>query len=222
MEKLVYHTGQTFNTNDEQVRNQILLLQLFKLQILHYIISHLACECSQPWQGSQRGTWLGLAAAFRPEKTTSYALAEFIFLYKERNNYRITHLYNILMKYLTRHLLYNCRWRNRATQEGVTKRCRLSWLTNSVLVYEPKCGGRGGIAGSQPISTAVHRSPNKLWRSNSIFNLWGITFRKKRLEYWPCPSPWRASSRPQWRCCSRLPGSRPPPSCLPSRGIISH
>ncbi len=23
------------------------------------------------------------------------------------------------------------------------KRCRLSWLTNSVLVYEPKCGGRG-------------------------------------------------------------------------------
>ncbi len=23
-----------------------------------------------------------------------------------------------------------------------------------------------------PMSTAVHRSPNKLWRSNSIFNLW--------------------------------------------------
>ncbi len=34
-------------------------------------------------------------------------------------------------------------------------------------------GGRGGVAGSQPMSTAVHRSgsPNKLWRSNSIFNL---------------------------------------------------
>jgi hypothetical protein len=48
------------------------------------------------------------------------------------------------------------------------KRCRLSWLT---LVFEPKCGGRGRIAGSQPISTAVHKSPNKLWRSNSIFNL---------------------------------------------------
>ncbi len=28
-----------------------------------------------------------------------------------------------------------------------------------------------GVAGSQPMSTAVHRSPNKLWRSNSIFNL---------------------------------------------------
>ncbi len=34
--------------------------------------------------------------------------------------------------------------------------CRLSWLTNSVRVYEPKCGGKGGeIAGSQPMSTAV-------------------------------------------------------------------
>ncbi len=32
-------------------------------------------------------------------------------------------------------------------------------------------GGRGEVAGSQPMSTAVHRSPNKLWRSNSIFNL---------------------------------------------------
>jgi hypothetical protein len=28
--------------------------------------------------------------------------------------------------------------------QGVTKRRRLSWLTNSALVYEPKCGGGGG------------------------------------------------------------------------------
>ncbi len=28
--------------------------------------------------------------------------------------------------------------------QGVRKRCRLSWLTNSALVYEPKCGERGG------------------------------------------------------------------------------
>jgi hypothetical protein len=27
---------------------------------------------------------------------------------------------------------------------GVTKRCRLSWLTNSALVYEPKYGVSGG------------------------------------------------------------------------------
>jgi hypothetical protein len=45
---------------------------------------------------------------------------------------------------------------------GVTKRCRLSWLTNSALVYEPQCGGIRGVAGSRPRSTVVHRSPNKL------------------------------------------------------------
>jgi hypothetical protein len=28
--------------------------------------------------------------------------------------------------------------------QGVTKRCRLSWLTNSALVNEYKCGGGGG------------------------------------------------------------------------------
>jgi hypothetical protein len=35
-------------------------------------------------------------------------------------------------------------------KQGVTKRCRLSWLTNSALVYEPKCvrKGGGGVEGS--------------------------------------------------------------------------
>jgi hypothetical protein len=47
---------------------------------------------------------------------------------------------------------------------GVTKRYRLSWLTNSALIYEPKFGGRGGVAGFPPMSATVHRSPNKLWR----------------------------------------------------------
>ena len=32
-------------------------------------------------------------------------------------------------------------------------------------------GPDGGVTGSQPMSTAVYMSPNKLWRSNSIFNL---------------------------------------------------
>jgi hypothetical protein len=35
-------------------------------------------------------------------------------------------------------------------------------LTNRALVYEPKCGGMGGGV-PQPMSTAVHRNPNKLW-----------------------------------------------------------
>jgi hypothetical protein len=46
----------------------------------------------------------------------------------------------------------------------VSQRCRLSRLTDSALeytVYEPKCGGRAGVARSQPLSTAVHRRPNK-------------------------------------------------------------
>ncbi len=41
--------------------------------------------------------------------------------------------------------------------QGVTERCRLYWLTNSALVYEPICGGRGRVAGSQTMSTAVHK-----------------------------------------------------------------
>ncbi len=56
-----------------------------------------------------------------------------------------------------------------SVSHGITKRCCLSWLTNSALECETKCGGRGGgVAGSQPMSTIVHRSPNKLRRSNSI------------------------------------------------------
>jgi hypothetical protein len=56
--------------------------------------------------------------------------------------------------------------------QGVTKRCRLSWLTNSALPrISPNAGEGGELKGSQPMSTAVHKSPNKLWRSNSILNL---------------------------------------------------
>jgi hypothetical protein len=40
--------------------------------------------------------------------------------------------------------------------QGVTKRCR---LTKSARVYEPKCGWRGGVAGYQPMSTAVRMEP---------------------------------------------------------------
>ncbi len=39
---------------------------------------------------------------------------------------------------------------------GVKKRCRLSLLTNSALVIQVQSGGRGWVAWSQPMSTAVH------------------------------------------------------------------
>ncbi len=34
-----------------------------------------------------------------------------------------------------------------------------SIFADSALVYESKCGGKGGVAGSQPMSTAVHMEP---------------------------------------------------------------
>jgi hypothetical protein len=37
-------------------------------------------------------------------------------------------------------------------EQGVTKRCRLSWLTNSALVRWAQRRGGGGVAGSQPMS----------------------------------------------------------------------
>ncbi len=43
--------------------------------------------------------------------------------------------------------------------------------------------GGGGDARSQPMSTAVHRSPNKLWRSNSIYSLCPIY-----LSFLGCPA----------------------------------
>ncbi len=69
--------------------------------------------------------------------------------------------------------------RERQKEEGEAAMC-LCWpggykdmSSILALVNDPKCWGRGGVPGSQPMSTAVYRSPNKLWRSsNSLLNLW--------------------------------------------------
>jgi hypothetical protein len=37
--------------------------------------------------------------------------------------------------------------------QGVTKRCRLSWLTSRALVYEPICGGMGEGRGCGVLSS---------------------------------------------------------------------
>jgi hypothetical protein len=60
--------------------------------------------------------------------------------------------------------------RNVRTNQGVTKRCRPSLLTNSSLVYESECGGWGGggcgvSANEYGCAHHVTWSPNKLWRS---------------------------------------------------------
>ncbi len=56
----------------------------------------------------------------------------------------------------------------------------LSWPI-APLVYEPKCGGGGCRTSANENSCAHHVtwSPNKLWRSNSLFNL----FYKLSLIY---------------------------------------
>ncbi len=48
----------------------------------------------------------------------------------------------------------------------------------------------GGVAESQPMSTAVQRSPNKLWRSNSILNLWqtALTYLLQAKEKYESPT----------------------------------
>ncbi len=59
--------------------------------------------------------------------------------------------------------------------QGVTKRRRLSLLTNSAPVLRVQMRGEGGSFGvsANEYSCAHHAtwSPNKLWRSISIFNL---------------------------------------------------
>jgi hypothetical protein len=43
------------------------------------------------------------------------------------------------------------------SKQGVTKRWHISWMTNSALVYEPKCGGEGGggVAGGVHLYTGA-------------------------------------------------------------------
>ncbi len=50
-------------------------------------------------------------------------------------------------------------------EQEVTRRCRLSWLTDSALVWAQMREEGWG-------DSAVHRSTNKLCRSNSVFSLW--------------------------------------------------
>ncbi len=47
----------------------------------------------------------------------------------------------------------------------VTKRCCLSWLTNSAIVYEPKCGGKGEL---------LYTGAQINFGSDSIFNLCSV------------------------------------------------
>jgi hypothetical protein len=44
----------------------------------------------------------------------------------------------------------NVRFSSYCLEQGITKRYRLSWLTNNVLVYDPKwVGGGGGVSANE-------------------------------------------------------------------------
>ncbi len=69
-----------------------------------------------------------------------------------------------------RHFLWNSRQRLYCCfNPGFTKRCRLSWLTNSALVYEPKCGGYGGLR--QWVYSCSHGAQINFGDLNFILNL---------------------------------------------------
>jgi hypothetical protein len=97
-----------------------------------------------------------------------YCLHPFLMDYNQQ-----THLHKLAPKFLELQLLHVTNKGVSFTQ-GVTKRCRLSWWPNSALVYEPKCGEGGELGVSANEYNCAHHvtwSPNKLWRSNFIFNL---------------------------------------------------
>jgi hypothetical protein len=80
----------------------------------------------------------------------------------------------------------------------------LGWSIGPSYII-PNASGRGEVAGSQPMSTADTGtwSQNKLWRSNSIFNLWLYVINKKRLTELCAPLAicfQIANSLTRWRC----------------------
>jgi hypothetical protein len=67
----------------------------------------------------------------------------------------------------------------------ITKRCRLSWLTNSALVYEPKSGGIGGCRVSANMYSCAHGAqinfgnltPYLTYGTISLYCIWLPCFR---------------------------------------------
>ncbi len=70
------------------------------------------------------------------------------------------------------YLLASCWSNERLCTGGYKEMSILAYQKRPRIWAQMRGEGGGGVAGSQPMSTPVHRSPNKLWRTNSIFNLW--------------------------------------------------
>jgi hypothetical protein len=59
------------------------------------------------------------------------------------NNFVLKQVYRVHRELFVAHFRQSKSAKGVSMQKGVTKRCRLSWLINRALVYEPKCGGWG-------------------------------------------------------------------------------
>jgi hypothetical protein len=83
-------------------------------------------------------------------------------------------------------LRYKIQFQKFVYSKGVTKRCRLSCLTKSALVIRVQMRGEGGSCGvsANEYSCAHHVtwSPNKPWRSTSIFNLYAYSISHRLFQ----------------------------------------
>jgi hypothetical protein len=105
--------------------------------------------------------------------------------------------------------------------QGVTKGCRLSWLTNSVLVIRVLMRGDGGSCGSEPMSRAVHITWHWArinfgdlppYLTYDTYILTALSFRQENQHLH------NQSVCPFVRICSPPPTPSPPSECvLPRR-----
>jgi hypothetical protein len=73
--------------------------------------------------------------------------------------------------------------------QGVTERCRLSWLTNSALVYEPKCveRGKGGGCGVSANEYSCAHGAQIKFVDITPYLTYGKISGKKMADYVFCP-----------------------------------
>ncbi len=79
------------------------------------------------------------------------------------------------------YFVYKCRNVAKCLMQGISKRCRPSWLTNSALVYEPNCGGCGVLANGYSCAHGAQIYFGDL--TPYLFNPWFDVFRKPEYRH---------------------------------------
>jgi hypothetical protein len=86
----------------------------------------------------------------------------------------------------------------------VTKRCHLSWLTNSPLVYEPKCGGgKGRKVSANEYSCAQIRAQIN-FRDLTRYLTYAVHSHSCMLIYLPVSTPLLFTNLPVFKCSPNL------------------